>query len=203
MGRPLRSSRVADKCARVRGTLRKCTSQLPEVFNLGPYLRLAASRMSLRTSTIGMSNKKCSKVDGEGAGCLRHAYAIIRQFACLEIAVTLVERPAWSAPRLKHSCKRMVISGFPSERRTRSQVRIDVGWYRRITPMITMTKNTSTMPWTMANGSSAGAALGARACFGAVRDEREPSAFLKGTAEVEGRAKPRRETCITAPMCSR
>lgn len=34
---------------------------------------------------------------------------------------------------------------------------------RRIAPMITTTKNASTMPWTMANGGSAGGTLGASA----------------------------------------
>ena len=43
-------------------------------------------------------------------------------------------------------------------------IRRIAGRYRRITPMITMTKNTSTMPWAMANGGSAGGTLGASAC---------------------------------------
>ena len=39
-----------------------------------------------------------------------------------------------------------------------------IGRYRLIAPMITTTKNTSTMPWAMANGGSAGGTLGASAC---------------------------------------
>jgi hypothetical protein len=57
-----------------------------------------------------------------------------------------------------------VISGFASEKTTLSQAYVAVGRYRRITPMITTTKNTSTMPWTMANCGSAGGTLGASAC---------------------------------------
>jgi hypothetical protein len=39
-----------------------------------------------------------------------------------------------------------------------------IGRYRRIMPMITTTKNTSTMPWTMANGGSVGGMLVGGAC---------------------------------------
>ena len=44
------------------------------------------------------------------------------------------------------------------------QAYVEMGRYRLIAPIITMTKNTSTMPWTTANGGSAGGTLGASAC---------------------------------------
>ena len=43
----------------------------------------------------------------------------------------------------------------PRKRRTPSQTYVGVGRYRRITPMITTTKNNSTMPWTMELDASA------------------------------------------------
>ena len=66
--------------------------------------------------------------------------------------------------RVDHEYGCWCFRGSPRKRRTLSQADVGVGRYRRITPMITTTKNTSTMPWTMANGGSAGGTLGASAC---------------------------------------
>jgi hypothetical protein len=47
------------------------------------------------------------------SSCMRNQ---IRQFDRLEVGVPLIELPACSATRLSCSCKRMVISGFASEK---------------------------------------------------------------------------------------
>src|ERR1700676_3418981 len=53
---------------------------------------------------------------------------------------------------------------FASPRLTFNQPYVGIGRNRLMAPMITMTKNTSTMPWKMANGGSLGGTLGASAC---------------------------------------
>src|ERR1700726_672089 len=53
---------------------------------------------------------------------------------------------------------------FASPGMTFDQPYVGIGRNRLMAPMITMTKNTSTMPWRMANGGSLGGTLGASAC---------------------------------------